>query len=183
MRIVCISGKRRSGKSSLAEILRNKYGFFPISLATPLKTLCMQQFGLSTDQVDGDAKEHPTVYCQGDKWLTARDILIQTGQFYRSIEPNFWINKLLSLTGHLDANYVIPDVRFSNELKTFKARGAFLVRLERGEEFTGKNIDDPSETELDAYKEWDLHVPAEFNRDMADLERIADRLKLGVLGV
>lgn len=180
--IVCISGKRRTGKSTLAELLRSKYGFFPISLAAPLKALCMQQFGLSSEQVDGNAKEHPTVYSQGDKWLTARDILIQTGQFYRSIQPNFWIDKLMAITDRLEANYVIPDVRFINELKTFKTLGAYLVRLERDEEFTGKNIDDSSETELDTYPDWHLHVKAEFNKDMTDLERIAARIKLGVLG-
>lgn len=181
-KFIAISGKRKAGKTTEAELLAKNYGYIPLHLATPLKDLCKQLFGLSDAQVNGKDKETPTTYRQGTKLLTPRDIMIQTGQFFRSIDPNFWINKLILQAGSLPEGsvVVVPDVRFKNEIQTLKKLGAYLVRLERSETYTGTNIDDPSETELDDYKEWDLHVPAEFNQDLMHLHHIATRIHAGV---
>lgn len=182
MKFICISGKRRSGKTTLAEKLYSSYGYIPLHLAKPLKDMCKLNFGLSEAQVNGDSKETPTVYRRGEKFLSPRDIMIEMGQFYRSIDPQFWVNQLLLQAGSYPEGSVIvvPDVRFKNEIEALKKRGAYLVRLERYEALTGPNLLDPSETELDDYKLWDLHVPAEFNEDMFHLSHIATRVHAGI---
>jgi hypothetical protein len=50
------------------------------------------------------------------------------------------------------------------------------VRLERDEKFTGRSIDDPSETELDHFKEWDILIKPEFNLDEADMKNTASQV-------
>jgi hypothetical protein len=182
MRFVAISGKRRSGKTTLAEKLFKSYGYIPLHLASPLKAMCKEQFGLSEAQVNGDHKESPTVYNRDGVFLTPRQIMIEMGRFYRSIDENFWVNKLILQAGSYPEGsvVVVPDVRFKNEIEALKKRGAYLVRLERDEALTGSYINDPSETELDNYKGWDLHVPADFNQDMLHLHQIATRVAAGL---
>ena len=180
MQLIAISGKRRTGKTTLANLLRDEYGYCPISLADPLKQMVRLQFGLSAEQTDGKMKEMATQYPDQslpgrNRFLTPRDIMIMMGQFYRSVDQQFWVNRLfqeIRLKSH--QVYVIPDVRFKNELNQMKKYNAVLVRLERDESLTGSNIKDSSETELDDYKDWDIRIPADQNVDMSDLARIGD---------
>lgn len=177
MTFLAISGKRRTGKSTLAHILYTNYNIVPLSLAGPLKDMCMEQFGLTWEQVDGELKE--IIDKRYNK--TPRQIMIETGQFYRSINKDFWINKLINKAVALERDIIaVPDVRFKNEIDKLKKHGAMLVRLERDEAFTGTNIQDASETELDNYKDWDFLLPAAFNTDMTDLERAAERIYVGI---
>lgn len=177
MRLVALSGKRRSGKTTLGDLLVGK-DFIPVSLAAPLKALCRLQFGLTVDQTDGIFKEQPTQYKDAatGAYLTPRNIMIRTGQFYRSIDPDFWVKKLFEFmkASSKTSTFVVTDVRFKNEMAWMQRQQALCVRLERDEEFTGPAIDDPSETELDDYKSWDIFIPKSHNRDMNDLQVVAD---------
>lgn len=72
------------------------------------------------------------------------------------IHPNIWVNALLSK--YKDTNYpnwIIPDVRFPNELKALQAKDAFLIRLN----VPYKNIENEPESET-ALDNVDIH---EFN--------------------
>lgn len=180
MRIVAISGKRRSGKSTLGDILRDEYGYTPVSLAEPLKQMCRDHFGLTKDQTDGATKETATTYFDYSlpgrhRWLTAREIMISMGQYYRSVDPDFWVKKLFKqMEQDNSKTYVVTDVRFKNELDWMTKHNAIKVRLERDEQYTGTNLLDRSETELDGYTDWDILIPADQNVDMSDLVRTAD---------
>ncbi len=179
--ILGISGKRESGKSSLAKFLEQDYGFTRVSLAAPLKEHCKLRWGLTADQVDGHFKESPTQYRRTDgSFYTPRDILIREGCLARSIDPNYWCNKLRDYMNFLSAdstsqNFVIDDIRFLNEIEYFSKMGAKFVRLERRDKAIGKKaLDDLSETELNSYKLWDGVLLEEFNRDLDDLHRFAE---------
>lgn len=175
MIFIGISGKRRTGKTSLANILGEEYGYRVRHLADPLKAICRENFRLTHEQTDGIFKESPTHYRQNNALLTPRQIMIQTGMFYRSIDPNFWIGKVFEGANLFpDRDLVIPDVRFLNEVKAFKAKeNALLIRLNRNEKYTGINIDDPSETELDSYTSWDLEIPEKDNERLEQLYDVA----------
>lgn len=182
MRLIAISGKRRSGKSSLGTILEVEYGYTPLSLAAPLKAMVRAQFGLTEEQTDGAFKEAPTQYKDAatDKFLTPRDILIRVGGLYRSIDPQFWVKKLFDQIKLREqaqlGTYVITDVRFKNEMEWVKKHGGITVRIERDEQFTGAPINDPSETELDDYGRFDVFIPAQSNVVMDDLYKSAERI-------
>jgi phosphomevalonate kinase len=188
MTLIAISGKRRTGKSALGEILAKRFMYTPISLAEPLKAMCRQHFGLTPDQTDGTFKESPTQYKdEQGQFLTPRAIMIKVGAFYRSIDKDFWIKKLFDQISPVPQaqtkTYVVTDVRFKNELEWMKRHKAYTIRLEREESLTGANINDASETELDGRTDWDMIVPAASNRNMEDLELTALRVYTSLVGI
>lgn len=180
MKLIALSGKRRSGKTALGNVLKEKYGYHPISIAEPLKNMVSGDFELNWDQTDGVFKESPTQYKDGDKFLTPRDIMIKVGAFYRSFDKDFWVKRLFEQIREVPQaqmwTYVVTDVRFKNEMEWMKRHKALKVRLERDEQFTGPNINDLSETDLDDYKEFDICFNSEINKYSNDLNYIAARI-------
>jgi phosphomevalonate kinase len=183
IKLLGISGKRESGKSTLAKYLQEDHGFKRLSLANPLKEMCKQLYGLKDDQVYGTFKESPTQYRRTDgSFYTPRDILIREGCLKRSIDPDFWCKKLgdsMRLSSFDTSSYVIDDIRFLNEIQYLKEifPPIKIVRLERSQEAIGKAaLDDLSETELDSYKDWDFILLKELNRTPKDLKKFADYL-------
>jgi phosphomevalonate kinase len=181
--IIGISGKRGSGKSLLAMNLEG-HGFERISLANWLKEFCRKEFKLEFAQVYGNQKEAPTQYTRTNGApLTGRDIMIRTGVFFRSIDP-LWFCKRLESYLENDRCYVVDDIRFKNEIDFLKRHyGARFIRIERSQELNVYKaaMDDLSETELDSYKEWDWHLPAERNITPNDLKAFADFIQVHIL--
>lgn len=179
MNLYGISGKRESGKSTLAKFLE-QHGFIRVSLANPLKEMVKELYGFSDEQVYGNQKETPTQYRRTDgSFFTPRDILIREGCLKRSIDPLFWCKKLVDRLEYLSkdstaVNFVIDDIRFLNEIDFFKPMGAKFIRIEREASAIGKAaLDDLSETELDAYKAWDFKLEADGNKTLEDLQNFA----------
>lgn len=184
MKLIGISGKRRSGKSTLGDVLKQQFGYVPLSLAAPLKSMVREHFGLTEDQTDGVFKEQPTQYERESgvagfhpivaRYWTPRQIMIDMGRFYRSVDPQYWIRRLVKQVEATPQaqtkTYVITDIRFRNEADWLRKHNGFLVRLEREEVFTGVPIDDPSENELDNYDSFDLVIHEYRNRTMDDMD-------------
>lgn len=166
MKIVGISGKRGSGKTTLAELLRLNHNWNHLSLANPIKELCRKEFGLTVAQTDGAMKEAPIARLRDQ---TPRSIMIDIGRAYRAVNPDHWISKLQDKMQPNIVN-VISDVRFKNEADWIKERGGHIIRLERDNNLSPYkgDINDPSETELDTY---DFHclLPIELNQNMDQL--------------
>lgn len=172
MILIGISGKRRTGKTTLAEILAKTYGFTHLSFAKVLKQEVRDKFGLTQCETDGANKESiiPSL------GITPREVMIRWGQAVRGIDPNYWVKQvqaeILGATQAQLGRYVISDVRFINEADWIRRHGGNLIRLERDESYTGTNIDDPSETQLDGYF-FDYVVASEANCKLQDLETTA----------
>jgi phosphomevalonate kinase len=178
MQLLCISGKRESGKSLLASYLEHYHGWARFSLADDLKRRALKDFNLTTKQLWGNEKESPTQYIRTDgSNYTARDILIRMGTFYRSIDKLFWCKQFDPRIGD---KIVIDDLRFLNEIKYFTENyEAKAVRLNRSQEAIGKAaLDDLSETEMDSYKDYDWVLPEDENKSPADLQRYAEYLNI-----
>jgi phosphomevalonate kinase len=178
MQLLCISGKRESGKSLLASYLEHYHGWARFSLADDLKRRCLKDFGLTTKQLWGNEKELPTQYIRTDaNPLTARDIMIRMGIFYRSVDSLYWCKQFDPRIGD---KIVIDDLRFLNEIKYFTENyKAKAVRLNRSQDAIGKAaLDDLSETEMDNYQHWDWVLPEDENKSPADLQRYAEYLDI-----
>lgn len=174
MILIGISGKRGSGKDTLANELVKSYGFIKLSFARLLKQHVREFFDMSLEQTDGFLKE--TIDLRYNK--TPREIMIQVGQFYRAIDPDFWIKGAFK---GLDTskNYVMSDLRFKNEANYIRnVHGAYLVRLNRRSDlniYGPTGINDISEIDLDDYN-FNWTVPASENVDMNDIKRNATKL-------
>lgn len=185
-----ISGKRGSGKSLLASFLV-KLGWREVSFAAELKKRVRQDFDLTAVETDGALKESPTQYIRRGygglgtevelPW-TPRGIMIAYGQFFRSVDPDFWVKQAFKQIGKIpdDVPVVIADVRFKNEAGYIKDHGGMLIRLERDKKLNiyKNEINDSSETELDKYRHFDMVIGPNDNRVSEDLAFLAKRLQI-----
>lgn len=167
--IIGISGKRGSGKDTLAKFLIET-GYTKVSFASPLKAHVRDFFSWTTEHTDGALKEtvDPT-------WnVSPRQVMIAVGQFYRTFDPLFWVKQAFK---NIPVNTVISDVRFINEADYIRANGGIIVRLERKSELNIYKgvIDDVSETQLDNYQ-FDVVLDAEKNINLTDLQNLAKEL-------
>jgi len=157
--IISLSGKKRSGKSSVATYLTKKYGFVEVSWAAPLKEIIGRQlFGLTTEQLYGTEAEREAIDL---RWgMSPREILQKVGTdlFRVYFMDDFWVRigveriKNEVANGH---NVVISDTRFPNELKAAEELGSKTIRMKRPDMVSADYHD--SETSLDdASFEYDI---------------------------
>jgi len=155
MRVIALSGKRESGKSTCADYLVRKYGAVKVSFATALREELIA-FGYPRDLIY--LKPTPP---------EIRALLIAHGNGRRFTDPSYWVKKLLDaitglmITAHL---VVIDDLRFWNEAEKLRTLKVDLVRVGRawgqGRDFIKGVDDDPSETDLDEWNDWDRTIIA-----------------------
>jgi hypothetical protein len=140
--IIGIVGFAGSGKSTVAKALVNNYGFSERTFAGPLKDACAAIFGWPRHLLEGDTQESREFReKQDDFWtqqlgytVTPRHILqvVGTEVFRLTLDPNIWINSLRKSIQEPAKNYVITDVRFTNELDFIRSMGGFIVEVDNG---------------------------------------------------
>lgn len=168
--ILGITGKARSGKDEFARLLAeelfelSKKRFVLMAYAAELKERCRRDFDLNWEQLWGEEKEHPDIRYVKPKvtddpeettvYWTAREILQAYGQFFRTIDPDFWVKELFKTIDATEyENVIITDVRHPNEADPVKNRGGMIIRVTSNREgvpaIHGANH--ISETAMDGY--------------------------------
>lgn len=191
--ILGVSGRKRSGKDSLAARLVSDHGFTRIAFADPLKAVAQDV----NPWIRVEDDELGLIYGPGSSWLgrgpdyhrlfdivdshgweTAKEfrevrrILQDLGVAVRDhVGDTTWMEAALDAADRVPGPVVIPDVRFPNEAAEVEAEGGYLVRVSR----PGLPADDlhVSETALD-----DLTPDFVVRNDgtLDDLHAEADRL-------
>lgn len=168
MKILALSGKRCSGKSTAAKFLAEEYGAVRVGFADAIRHELCAVLGYPREFIYGKPT-HPR----------ARALMISHGQARRWITPTYWITKLMAELAHQKEVgtplVVIDDLRFWNEAETLMGHGAELVRVMRpglGEPFIRGVDDDKSETDLDWWEDWDAVIKADHG-DTVELCRQA----------
>ena len=176
-----ISGKARSGKTTLAEALMEYFGDLDFvnleSFAEPLRSLA-----------------DSAVLTKADSFY--RPILQGVGDFARGVCEDFFVEglarRLAYKLDHLGENYsgmaVIHDLRFPNEARWCREHGFILVRVECPEalrksrygndELFDKMKDHVSETALDDWDDWDVMVRSTLAPVDQNAMRVVEYLKL-----
>ena len=169
--IIGISGKAGSGKDTAAKMLEVLYANPNISYEdfanrryknfTDIQIVHFADTLKETAQVLFRIGEWETNTQEGKKttidWIgkTVRELLQGIGQGLRdAIDPNLWIKVLFANTENW-SNYIIADVRYPNEIKAIKERNGIRLRIDRKGAGAGNHS---SETAVDDYKEWDVHI-------------------------
>lgn len=170
--IIGIIGRARSGKDTFAEMLadalfeKTKRKFIMMAYATELKNRVQRDFDLSYEQLWGDQKEvadkrYPrrfTTYTGINPpmemgYWTAREILQAYGQFYRTIDSQFWVNNLFNVIEEKEYNNVIiTDVRHPNEAAPIKERGGSIIKVNRKNRDEIHGSQHISEVAMDDYR-------------------------------
>ena len=178
--IIGISGKAGSGKDTAAKMLEVLYANPDISyedftnkryknfadiqivhFADSLKETAQVLFRIGEWETNTQEGKKTTI-----NWIgkTVRELLQGIGQGLRdAIDPNLWVKILFANTKGW-SNYIIADVRYPNEVYAIKKRNGVLIRIDRKGAGAGNHS---SETALDNYKEWDVHI--ENNGSIEDL--------------
>lgn len=178
--IIGISGKAGSGKDTAAKMLEVLYANPDISyedfanrryknfadilivhFADALKEAAQVLFRLGEWEINTQEGKKTTI-----NWIgkTVRELLQGIGQGLRdAIDFDLWVKILFANTKGW-SNYIIADVRYPNEIKAIKERNGILLRIDRKGAGAGNHS---SETALDDYKEWDVHI--ENNNSIEDL--------------
>ena len=135
--IISLSGKKQSGKTSVATYLMKEHGFSEVAFSGPLKEIIGRQlFGLTEAQLYGKESDKERI---DFRWnLSPREILqkVGTDMFRNNFGKDFWVQLAISKIKelqHKGIDVVVPDCRFPNELKTMKESGATTVRLIRSD--------------------------------------------------
>lgn len=143
--VIGLTGVAGSGKTTVAEILREEWGAERRPFADPLKRMLRrlledQGVGLADAcrMTSGDLKEITTEYLGG---RTPREAMQTLGtEWGRALAPTLWIDawrrgleKLALESGADDEELVVvvDDVRFPNEVAALRAFGGTIVRVER----------------------------------------------------
>jgi hypothetical protein len=142
--IIGITGLISSGKGTVADILVEEHNFIKLSFADKLKDGVASVFGWNRDMLEGDSLESREWRETVDEFwtketgreITPRLVLQEFGTdcmrngFYQGI----WVSLLKQeILNNSQNNYIIPDVRFKNEIKVIKDIGGQVWNVRRGE--------------------------------------------------
>jgi len=182
--IIGVSGKARSGKDTFAKMLskalQRKTGqaYVLMAYAHELKLRVQKDFDMSYEQLWGDEKEVPDKRYpkpDGDGYWTPREVLQAYGQFFRTIDYDFWVNYLFRVVEEKGYKSVlITDVRHINEVDAVVDRKGYHIRVERDDKDTVHNEQHISETALDDGHRVDFTVVN--NHTLKALEVAADEV-------
>lgn len=187
--LIGLSGRKRSGKDSLALRLMQEHGFERVAFADPMREMALaldpiistsfvadaeeeERFGfirstrlaeLVERQGWEAAKEHPEVR------RTLQRLGTEAGRGV--LGDTIWIGQAFRRINAIlarGASVVVTDVRFLNEAERVRQAGGFVLRIER----PGLPLGDlhPSETELDGWNGF-----AEIVLNHHDLDYLHDR--------
>jgi hypothetical protein len=198
--IIGIMGKARAGKDTLATYLGEEFNkqknstYIMIAYALELKKRVQRDFDLSYDQLWGDLKEvpdrrypkpikpfshHPPPHMDQtlpNSHYSPREFLQNYGQFFRTMDPNYWVKALFDTIEEKGyKNVIITDCRHPNEVTPIIERGGIVIRITRPVEGAAQQPDHISETALDNA---DLDIDFEVRNDgsLEDLRHQAMQL-------
>lgn len=165
--IICLNGKRHSGKSTVEAIIKGIIGENIVSyqMATMLKKIVSDLTGCNIkDLEDPDFKQFISPfksYSDGKINLyTYRDLLIGISKLIRSYNNDIFIDDVIRFIDNCKSKYIIiPDVREEHELLELKKYANdnkynfYVFRIERaGLNLNDAHSNDKTETDLDNYR-------------------------------
>ncbi|THK38087.1 deoxynucleotide monophosphate kinase [Ensifer sp. MPMI2T] len=126
-RLVALTGAAGSGKSTATRFLVERHGYTLVKFAGPLKDMC-RAVGLSEDEIEGGAKEKPTMLLCGK---SPRQFMQHLGtEFGRNlIGEYFWVN-IWAQRAAQHGRVVVDDCRFPNEAQAVRELGGVIIKLE-----------------------------------------------------
>lgn len=131
MLLIGITGKARSGKDTLADILFTHHEFTPTAFAGPLKEACMSAFDEDWDNfTTQEGKASINTYWD----MTRRKILQDFGEcMCKTFGEDFWIKRWMIDYADLDHtdHIVVTDVRKDIEANAIRGLGGVIVQLQR----------------------------------------------------
>lgn len=178
--LVGVLGKKRHGKDTISDHLIQMHNFVPITLAEPLKEACRALFGFTDEQLYGDLKEDIDSYWNVSprtvfQFIGTDVFRKQIDQILPDVGDKFWVvlikKKILDIQkDNPNANIVVTDVRFKNEVDMIKSLGGIIIKVDR----PSINLFDShiSEKEIDMIDNYDKLIVND--KEIVDLHNRVD---------
>lgn len=128
--IVGLIGFAHTGKSEVASLLMNEYGFMRIKFADGLKNM-LRAIGLTEEEIEGDLKEK---HCEKLCGQTPRHAMITLGTEWgrNLIHQDIWVLAWRKYVLESAAErIVVDDCRFLNEARMIRRLGGVIWHIER----------------------------------------------------
>lgn len=142
-RLIGLTGRKQSGKSTAARYLRDTYGFRHADFADPIRALIAYVINTTVEDME-PVKELPQPALGGK---TPRDgmKLLGTEWGRTMIHPDVWV---MAMAPHIRTTprLVIADVRFDNEAQLIVDHGGHIIEITRS---TTTQDDHASEAGID----------------------------------
>ena len=98
--IIGISGKKRSGKDTVADFLIQEYGFIKYGFADPIKQIAKIIFGFNEEQLYGDKKEEiDKIWKIKPRIFSKNSELIMDSLFFQNIFQKYLKMKIKEVYG------------------------------------------------------------------------------------
>lgn len=158
--LIGITGRKRSGKDTAADILCEQYGYVRVAFADKLRETCKLLFGLTDEELtDGRLKEQ---YLDRYPYESPREILQKVGtECMRAQYPDVWIEAFRAASEEAIKSgrpVVCSDVRFLNEALHLRSRGAVIIRVDADKRLGPAKDSHKSEVEMSQIQA-DITIP------------------------
>jgi phosphomevalonate kinase len=164
--VIGISGKKRSGKDTLAQMLIDIIGKDAVKIghADALKDEAGEILHLTHTGHSMGYYRYAIDHPESKEWY--RPFLIRLTEHRRSQDPNYWAKKFTEKVALSNAKVIIaPDIRWKNDADNIIDNlGGMMLRLHNSNIPKDENADS-SETEMDDYERFDLYVPNDVGLD------------------
>ena len=133
--LVGLCGAEQSGKSTVAQRLKGRWGYSITPLAKPFKDM-LSAMGIPYENLYGSKKGEPLDLLNGK---SARHAMQTLGTEWRdTIHRDLWLNCWARVwkprVGKGLCSLVVDDLRFEHEYKFFKPLGMKIITITRGNE-------------------------------------------------
>lgn len=144
MNLIGVCGLIGSGKGTVADILVQNFEYEKISFADKLKDGVSAVFGWDRDMLEGDTDRSRLWRERNDEFWTKEtgtDVsprlilqLFGTDCMRNGFFDGIWVSLVKQqILDNPDQKYIIPDVRFPNEMKVITELGGQVWQVRRGE--------------------------------------------------
>ena len=151
MIILGISGKKRSGKNMVADLISEIVtGVKHYAYADVVKRTAAVSLGLPVNYFFDDMNKIKAIQVSDDNYMLGRQILQNTGKYLRAIDKDILVFSVMnSIKNDAPDIAIITDVRLPHEYDSIKNAGGFIIRVDRNTQL--QDDTDITETALDSH--------------------------------
>ena len=172
---ILLVGKKFSGKTTVAQYIKQKHGFKEYTFAEPLKEVCKQIFSLTDDQLYNQEQKERV----DDRWgITPRKMFQNMGDLLREQMPIYFnvpnepkiFTQILKNKIKDNEDLIISDGRLPDEVKWFRTlKDGIIIKIKRdGLESNDTHITEQFDYECD--------VVIQNNGSLEELYRTIDEI-------